>query len=64
MQGNPTVVPAPNFDPVLDAKVLRKAMKGFGTDNESLIDVICHRSNDQILVSIYIAHVYKKKCLA
>lgn len=31
-----------------DAKALRKAMKGFGTDNDTLIQVLCHRSNDQI----------------
>jgi len=45
--GNPTVVAAPNFDPVADAKALRKAMKGFGTDENGLIDVICRRSNEQ-----------------
>lgn len=50
MQGNPTVVPVPNFDPVADAKTLRKAMKGFGTDETALIDVICRRSNEQLLV--------------
>lgn len=46
-QGNPTVVPAPNFDPAVDANVLRKAMKGFGTDENALIEVICRRSNEQ-----------------
>lgn len=44
------MVPVPNFDPVADAKNLRKAMKGFGTDETALIDVICRRSNEQLLV--------------
>lgn len=47
LQGNPTVVPAPNFDPALDANALRKAMKGFGTDEDALINIICRRSNEQ-----------------
>lgn len=51
-QGNPTVVPAQNFDPVADAQALRKAMKGFGTDEDALINVICRRSNEQRQVSV------------
>lgn len=30
-----------------DASVLYKAMKGFGTDNNGLISIICHRTNLQ-----------------
>lgn len=45
------MVPAQNFDPVADAKALRKAMKGFGTDENGLIDVICRRSNEQRIVN-------------
>lgn len=52
LQGNPTVVPAQNFDPVADAQALRKAMKGFGTDEDALINIICRRSNEQRQVSI------------
>lgn len=46
-KGNPTVVPAQNFDPVADAQALNKAMKGFGTDEDALINIICRRSNEQ-----------------
>lgn len=47
MQGNPTLVPMQNFDPVADAQALRKAMKGFGTDEDALIDILSKRSNEQ-----------------
>lgn len=40
-------MPAQNFDPVADANALRKAMKGFGTDEDALINIICRRSNEQ-----------------
>ncbi|XP_075154276.1 annexin B11 isoform X2 [Haematobia irritans] len=46
-EGTPTVFPAQNFDPVKDAHDLRKAMKGFGTDEDALINIICRRSNEQ-----------------
>ncbi|XP_036318224.1 annexin B11 isoform X1 [Rhagoletis pomonella] len=46
-EGTPTVLPAQNFDPVKDAHDLRKAMKGFGTDEDALINIICRRSNEQ-----------------
>ncbi|XP_043270097.1 annexin B9-like [Venturia canescens] len=44
---SPTVVPYPNFDPRVDAEVLRKAMKGFGTDDKALIEVLANRTNLQ-----------------
>uniref|UniRef100_A0A673K230 Annexin n=1 Tax=Sinocyclocheilus rhinocerous TaxID=307959 RepID=A0A673K230_9TELE len=42
-----TVRPYQNFDPASDAQALRKAMKGFGTDEDTIIDIVAHRSNAQ-----------------
>ncbi|XP_030752873.1 annexin B11-like [Sitophilus oryzae] len=44
----PTVVPVP-FDPQADAKILNEAMRGFGTDEKSIIHVLAHRPNAQRL---------------
>ncbi|XP_060580366.1 annexin A6-like [Ruditapes philippinarum] len=49
VQEDPTLVPAENFNAETDSEVLRKAMKGFGTDEAALIKVIGYRSNDQML---------------
>ncbi|XP_052869796.1 annexin B10-like [Anopheles cruzii] len=43
----PTVVPVEHFNPSEDAGALRKAMKGFGTDEQAIIDILCSRSNAQ-----------------
>ncbi|XP_052737552.1 annexin B9 isoform X2 [Bicyclus anynana] len=48
-QSKPTVVPVNPFDPREDAAVLRKAMKGFGTDEKAIIQVLTRRSNEQRL---------------
>lgn len=42
-----TVKPCSNFDPASDAKALRKAMKGFGTDEDAIIEIVTKRSNKQ-----------------
>jgi len=44
---DPTVVPYPNFVPAEDAKLLREAMKGFGTDEGAIIDVLTARTSFQ-----------------
>uniref|UniRef100_A0A665W6T9 Annexin n=1 Tax=Echeneis naucrates TaxID=173247 RepID=A0A665W6T9_ECHNA len=47
LQLRPTVRPAADFDPAADAQALRKAMKGFGTDEDAIIEIIAKRSNAQ-----------------
>ncbi|XP_046715444.1 annexin A6 isoform X3 [Silurus meridionalis] len=42
-----TVQPYSDFDPGSDAQDLRKAMKGFGTDEDTIIDIVTKRSNAQ-----------------
>uniref|UniRef100_H3BCF7 Annexin n=1 Tax=Latimeria chalumnae TaxID=7897 RepID=H3BCF7_LATCH len=42
-----TVWPAADFNPGQDADALRKAMKGFGTDEDTIVDIVTHRNNAQ-----------------
>lgn len=42
-----TIRAAPGFDPAADGHALRKAMKGLGTDEKAIINVLCKRSNAQ-----------------
>ncbi|XP_067680804.1 uncharacterized protein [Haliotis asinina] len=42
-----TITPAKNFDVLKEVEKLHKAMDGFGTDEQVIIDVISNKSNEQ-----------------
>lgn len=44
---NPVLRPYQPFNASDDAARIRKAMKGFGTDETALIDILCKRTSDQ-----------------
>ncbi|XP_061569425.1 annexin A13 [Cololabis saira] len=43
----PTIYPYEDFDAVADIKAIRKACKGFGTDEKAIIEILANRSADQ-----------------
>ncbi len=51
-----TVTPVSPFDARADADALHKAMKGMGTDEKGLINVLCKRPSHQ---RVNIAQIYK-----
>ncbi|GCC31087.1 hypothetical protein chiPu_0009542 [Chiloscyllium punctatum] len=42
-----TIKPVANFNAQADAEILRQAMKGAGTNEQAIIDVVSNRSNEQ-----------------
>lgn len=47
MGRSPTVFPAEDFDEESDANALKQAFKGFGTDEDTVIEILAKRTNDQ-----------------
>ena len=54
----PTLLPVEDFDAETDCNKIRAAFSGVGTDEKTLIDVLCKRSSDQRMA---IAKLYKVK---
>ena len=60
-----TITPAFNFNAEEDAKTLRKAMKGIGTDEKAIIRVLAHRSNQQRQdIKTYFKQAYGKDLIS
>jgi len=55
------VTPVAPFNPRQDAEVLGKAMKGFGTDEKAIINVLANRTNSQRLeIAVQFKTLYGK----
>lgn len=55
------MTPVASFNPRQDAEVLRKAMKGFGTDEKAIINVLANRTNSQRLeIAVQFKTLYGK----
>lgn len=55
------MTPVASFNPRGDAEVLRKAMKGFGTDEKAIINVLANRTNSQRLeIAVQFKTLYGK----
>ncbi|XP_044271347.1 annexin B9-like isoform X1 [Tribolium madens] len=65
IKSSPTVVPAHPFNPREDAEILRKAMKGFGTDEKAIINVLARRTNAQRLeIEVQFKTLYGKDLIS
>jgi len=59
---SPTIVAAKDFNAETDCKVLYSAMKGFGTDEKKIINIVAYRSSAQLMAvqkKIYY-HVWRR----
>ena len=59
----PTVTAAAGFSASDDGTALRAAMKGFGTDEQAIIDILTQRSNSQRQqISKFFTEEYGRVC--
>lgn len=64
LQREPTVVGVANFNAAEDAAALRAAMKGFGTDEQAIIEILTSRSNIQRqAIAQAFTHEYGRVCI-